>query len=358
MLVGQQRELLLKKASKEQAIAVATLNSIEWGGKLTLERYLEREEVLGATDFGRGHPVWVLVPKEDPNTTDFLSSCETYPKPLVYKRPDGSVSTGTTHGIASVFTPPAHRGKGFCSTMLKLLRERFSKETSENGHKLVGSHLYSDIGPEFYDRRGWTLHPTLEVVLPISEALALPTITKHGSEIGYSWLTLKDLPQIFEKDSEKIISSLPPCSVFMPPRVEAVDWSLARSRIYSQAKGMAHLLEKNIVGVQLSHQDDQKSLPSYCTWFQCFKENILYILWMSSNSFAETQALLALASQFTFESGLEQVILWDPQDPEWEQQGKVTCRTDEMPSLILFDGNEAPVAQTPTWIYNVRGNWI
>lgn len=356
MLVTQQMgEVMLKKTSKEQATAVAMLNSVEWGGELSLNGYLEREEVLGATDFGKGHPVWILVPTEDPDTTDFLSSCETYAKPLVYKRPDGTLAFGTTHGIASVFTPPAHRGKGFCSTMLSLLRKRFSAESLENGHKLVGSHLYSDIGPEFYNLRGWTLHPTLQVVLSVNEALAFPATT---SETGYDWLTLKDLPQLFENDSQKTIQSLQPNSVLMPPHVEAVEWFLSRSRVYSKAKGKAHLLEKNIVGIRLSQKEGEASLPSYCTWFQCFKEHILYILWMSSSSFAETQTLLALASKFASESGLEQVILWDPRDPEWEQQGKVTSRTDSLSSLILFDGSNVPVSQTPTWIRNVRGNWI
>lgn len=343
-----QEELVLKKATKDQATAVAKLNFVEWGTTLTLDQYLEREALLGATDFGHGHPVWVLVPRTNPGTLDFLSSCETYPKPIVYKRLDGTVVHGTTHGIASVFTPPIHRGKGFCSTMLKMLREQFGKESLEKGGQLVGSHLYSDIGPVFYDRLGWSLNPALEVVISTEEALGYP-LPSGGLDVA-RWLTLKDLPRLFEEMTEKNLQTMSPGSIFMPPRVEAVGWFLARTQYCARIRGKG---SSDIVGVQLEQID--KSI--FCVWSRCFNKKVLSVLWISSGSFEETRSLLALAGHIAMKSGLEKVILWDPLDSEWESQGMLKTRSSDLSSVILFDSSVSAIVPR-AWIFNVRGNWI
>ncbi|KIO34682.1 hypothetical protein M407DRAFT_240508 [Tulasnella calospora MUT 4182] len=66
---------------------------------------------------------WVLVPRDEPDTLAFLSSCETtcsYRRHIIVKH-DSGVKETAGYGIASVFTRPDFRGKGYGSHMMRLL---------------------------------------------------------------------------------------------------------------------------------------------------------------------------------------------------------------------------------------------
>lgn len=73
----------------------------------------------------------------------------------------GDVKEG--FGIGSVHTPPAQRGNGYCSQMMKLVLDELAKEGRGIGV------LYSDIAPEFYRRLGFHICPGAEFSEVVSE---------------------------------------------------------------------------------------------------------------------------------------------------------------------------------------------
>jgi len=72
-------------------------------------------------------------------------------------------------GIGAVFTQPAHRGKGVAAALIEQLLERAAREGA--GLAL----LFSEIGPAYYARLGFTALPKSDLVLRVTES------TRHGA---------------------------------------------------------------------------------------------------------------------------------------------------------------------------------
>jgi len=66
-------------ATASQTIESRKRTYASWGRGLTLEKYLERDLGIEQHDVGRDGKLttWVLAPQDDPETLDFLCSCET-----------------------------------------------------------------------------------------------------------------------------------------------------------------------------------------------------------------------------------------------------------------------------------------
>ncbi|KAJ1307890.1 hypothetical protein OPQ81_001969 [Rhizoctonia solani] len=175
-------QLTIKPASKLQATEAGSRSSVEWAKWLTLEQYLRRDEEDLTRDHAKNGKLtsWVLVPVNDPETLDFLCACETYRRDIfVLPKGETTAIPGIGYGIASVFTPARHRGKGYAGRMMSLLHFAIAEPKgvplfpSAWGSappvrvELPGtvSVLYSDVG-KFYERCapgkgvGWTITGT------------------------------------------------------------------------------------------------------------------------------------------------------------------------------------------------------
>ncbi|OBZ77486.1 hypothetical protein A0H81_02372 [Grifola frondosa] len=117
---------------------------------------------------------WVLAPRSDPATLDFMCACETFRRHAIVaetgigKKPELREVTG--YGIASVFTLPSNRGKGYARHMMCLLHWVLAPRSvlpfefpatwgappdreiaARRGMGVAQfSVLYSDVGPDFY----------------------------------------------------------------------------------------------------------------------------------------------------------------------------------------------------------------
>lgn len=163
-----------------------------WGPALSRADYLAREAYLATVPLARrgGLTHWILtVAGLEPDRRPVLSSCETLRKRAVYAPASGNgdgdgddqVREGVAYGVASVFTDPAFRGKGYASRMLselarKLRRGKTGGKGPVNGdgegegedgagelEDSLFSVLYSDIGKTFYARHGWMPFPSTHV---------------------------------------------------------------------------------------------------------------------------------------------------------------------------------------------------
>jgi hypothetical protein len=151
--------------------------------------------------------------------------------------------SGSCWAIGSVFTASENRGRGYASRMMGLMYTK----CKESG--CISSTLYSDIGPVFYDRLGWKIHPSVSGIFDVKSwrddvegGLDPERIATHRvSDI----LHLKR----DEPSGENSFS--------MPVTQEAIHWLFTRSTHYASVK---NLLKPDTVGFKLD--DDYSMLSS------------------------------------------------------------------------------------------------
>lgn len=155
-----------------------------------------------------------LVPRHDPQTTNLLAHCETFKRQSLIKRGTSDVKDTISYGIASVYTPAEHRGKGYARQLLQLIHYTIARSDllpafpdawgskPELGAKDAEfSVLYSGIGDKFYascrqgegssSQEGWIRQPittrTWDIDTPAVEKL---------DQIGWKWLGLEETGEL------------------------------------------------------------------------------------------------------------------------------------------------------------------
>ncbi|KAK4134475.1 hypothetical protein BT67DRAFT_295499 [Trichocladium antarcticum] len=154
--------LILTTPTPAERARTGALTHPMWGPALAARDYLAREAYLTTVPLARdgGITHWVLTVRgAAPDARPLLSSCESLRKRAVRAR-DGRVEDGVAHGVASVFTEPRYRGRGYASRMMAELGPRLRgwQAQARGGEGQAGvlcSLLYSDIGKTFYARHGW-----------------------------------------------------------------------------------------------------------------------------------------------------------------------------------------------------------
>jgi hypothetical protein len=70
--------LSIFRATTEQIVESRRRTWSDWGRGMTMQAYIEREEMLDIKPHAKDEKmsIWVLAPRTDPRTLNFLSSCE------------------------------------------------------------------------------------------------------------------------------------------------------------------------------------------------------------------------------------------------------------------------------------------
>ncbi|KXN71309.1 hypothetical protein CONCODRAFT_84787 [Conidiobolus coronatus NRRL 28638] len=302
-------DLILVRANEAQMEKTWENHHCEWARGLSVEGYKQRETTLSKTKFAAdGFIVWCLVPSSNPTTLDILSHCESYSRPgIVYEKDTNETRHVTCASICSVFTPNEHRGKGYCSTMFKLLEQEYRKLG------LVFDILYSDIG-KYYERFDYLPYSESEVVLNSSD--------NCSSENLKNLITPLDREQyipIFNQivanlDSdlvEHVKNSSSEYGFLLTPTVEALEWHWGRQDIYCK------FLNKKVPKVQGFYIQDANS-PNLVLVNHDYTDNSLVVL-NYFNKDAEIGAkLFEYLRYYANQVGLEKVKCWNL-DPKGDQ---------------------------------------
>lgn len=208
-----------------------------------------------------------------------------------------------------MFTAVHHRGNGYASQMMKMLRDRLPIESKlhvqsgffqakfnemkvafrecsdtvqfiPNNGDIVSSSLYSDIGPKFYSRLGWEVFPSLS--LRCSEATDDPSLRLSVSDnLLAKDISDNEIGHILCLDLVSTVRNMAKLKFtearfLMAPTKELLDWHIARSRYQHQI--MANP-SPNIWGsaVTLKNSDTPKIL-GYALWMDLPLEKKMYIL--------------------------------------------------------------------------------
>lgn len=195
---------------------LATVRAEAWRGWMTPEEFTERNARLNAHELsGKRCQTYVWRAADG----EIVTSMELYEVTLGLTDGLGSWSEEPAVLIASVITPPAHRGNGYASAMIE---EYFRRHPEQN------SVLYSDIGPRFYERFGFRAVPRFVTELPpgpLADVPARPiTIRAFANELAdYREDTLLDLEK-------------PGASLLADPMW--LDWHIERYRYFAELAGM------------------------------------------------------------------------------------------------------------------------
>ncbi|TQW00814.1 GNAT family acetyltransferase [Cordyceps javanica] len=184
-----------------------------WGPGLTLEQYFAREEDLLTTALARdgGLTPWVLTTTDsaaDGGARPLLSGCETLRKRAVVAGPDGTVTDVTAHGVASVFTEPPCRSRGYAGRMMALLGEELARQERAAPGAAAFSVLFSDIGPEFYAKHQWMPMGNVHLELPVTTTAAAAPSGTAPPRAAITELRDGDLPALAARDEALLRAQL------------------------------------------------------------------------------------------------------------------------------------------------------
>ncbi|KAH8823266.1 hypothetical protein DL96DRAFT_1532808 [Flagelloscypha sp. PMI_526] len=241
--------LTLFPATYSQARESRLRTHPDWSRGVTKEAYLRRDDYLATLDVAKDGKltVWVLAPRNDPETLDFLCSCESYKRPAILKTSSSELENVTGYGIASVYTPSQNRGKGYAKYMMRLLHWVLGGTTLSSsdisfpndlwgeppnipqGHGEASfSVLYSDVGSFYHNcgplpssEPGWVSTRNSSTVWSFSQ----DDSSDQEKSKDDSWILVRDdkvLEDIWTKDAllitdtvSKVTSSKPIIS-FLP----------------------------------------------------------------------------------------------------------------------------------------------
>jgi hypothetical protein len=226
--------------------------------------------------------------------------------------------------VASVFTPPQNRGKGYGAFMMHLLSERIRAMTG--GRAL--SILYSDIGPKFYDKNGgWKVCDANELIIPRAK--------EFEDTLSADMLNLKDAEIWIDEDVKRLKSEFGDGSdvtiVELIPQHEELEWASVRDRHLARH---LKLKEEDNFGAKVTSVDGW----GYVVWFHEYQSSALTILRLREPpTDAGMRGLLQAAVSEARRTGLENVKIWSPSERLQNLTGiKKVIRNDALPAMLYF----------------------
>ncbi|KAI5824205.1 hypothetical protein K523DRAFT_420960 [Schizophyllum commune Tattone D] len=236
------KDLSIFAASQTQVLEAEKRSFDHWAKGKTMEEHLACDEAISKQECALdGRTIlWVLAPRIDPQTLDFLCSCQTYRRNARYY--DGQLKTVTAYGVSAVFTPAEKRGRGYAKHMMRLLHwviaddaflPAFPEEWGTPPRRVAHaggaylSSLLSHVG-EFYkscgvrpSTEGWAVRGAISTVWDVesiaSEVPNLNSVWKWLDEKAVRAAWSEDVPLI-EKEIVELAQGNPgrPLVAYLP----------------------------------------------------------------------------------------------------------------------------------------------
>ncbi|KAF4810072.1 Lysine acetyltransferase [Colletotrichum siamense] len=377
----QEADLILTTPTHAERLRVWTSTHQKWGAALELDEYLRREEYLTTVPMSRngGITQWILTdPSLPPDARPILSSCESIRKRALAAKPDGSVAEAVAHGIASVFTEPEHRGKGYASTMMSLLGPRLGGWQGARMAKgeqwgdirdgeVAFSVLFSDIGKKFYAKQGWHPYESAHLSFPPQPRAEGQKEGGKAKPVGYH--ELAELSHVDEKLLRARLSKESKGSktrVSLLPDIDAILWHLMREDFMTK-----HIFGKTptVRGAVVGERGERV----WAVWTRGYygglkkpEGNTMHILRLvmenvnSSDAYVQEaiHELLTLARAEAAEWKSNNIELWNPDSRVRgliEKAGIphefVERETDSIASLMFYGDGDVE------WVLNEKFGW-
>ncbi|RUS24454.1 hypothetical protein BC938DRAFT_473555 [Jimgerdemannia flammicorona] len=339
-------DMILAKATEQQLYQTYRNHYKEWersviltGQLLTLEEYLKREDILRSESFSvKNYTVWVLVPSDDPETLDLCAHCETYGHTALVSTRPGLIEEKKMEAVASVFVPAEKRGNGFAKKMMELLYQHL--ERSELSDL---STLYSNIGAEFYRKRGWAPFKSLEVQYDVVQG----DLSGANEDGDIQLLHDADIDFLAERDTELLRLELGHCnkpSIVIVPHADKFRWIIRRGDYYISVLGHSRT---DVVGARVKDTDN------FVILYHDFVDKVTTCIRFRSDNVEATRKLVKAAKRQAAMYGLGAVLVWDPKAGVHGEEVMVIETHHSIPLLAWF-GQKDDVE----WLANEKYAWV
>jgi GNAT superfamily N-acetyltransferase len=318
--VTEARVVQLRPANDDEKRARDLLTHAAWGQRLTPAQFAEREVQLRAHPWARENmTTWFLCGAAG----EVLASCETFRMESF-----AAAARGSTYGVASVFTEPALRGRGYASRMM----ERLVRALPARDPAAQASILFSDVGAPLYERAGYVARPAFDVL--------------QATEAGDPGAGVDALVTDATLAAEHARLSRPEDAGFVVwPTAAQLDWHLERERAYAEVFARAR---PPACGARAG--------DAAAFWAADFKNEKLVVLLAHAPSADALEALARAARRAAGAAGLREVALWDSPAPLGVRllDGRRVEREGSLPMICPL----APVVDPGSWSFIPRGLWI
>ncbi|KAI6153290.1 hypothetical protein BKA82DRAFT_1002464 [Pisolithus tinctorius] len=380
--------LSLFPATPEQVLISRRRTWPQWGGKLTEEQYLERDRQMDAMEHASHSKLitWVLAPRDNPTTLNFMCSCETFRRRglvryLGSNEQQSGIQEVTCYGIASVYTPLDKRRRGYASHMMRLLHWVLSgrgkdynlpefpvewgqppPEVDEAGKGLF-SALYNDIGGQFYqkagpglvDSSGWEARDPISTVWEVPQE---PFASQSCS--GFTWLKYEDLGRLWTKDVQLIKRSIAdmPTSAGLTALVSFLpDEGVASFQINRPIVGTEKDVSMDVWGVEKDHTSTDR--PTYAVWSVDTHLSVPTLIVICLRATEETfPDLIHMIQEAARRHGVWKMEIWNLPEPLMGLAahfgGKTFERDEHLPFIKWYGkGDTADIK----WVFNEKFCW-
>ncbi|KAF9229672.1 hypothetical protein BS17DRAFT_771771 [Gyrodon lividus] len=382
--------LTLFRANPAQVLESRRRTWPEWGGALTEEHYLERVNQMDVMEHATNSKVitWVLAPRGEPDTLDFMCACQTYKRQgLIRYAGSKELQDTTCYGVACVFTPPDKRGKGYASHMMRLLHWVTSGRTAEynlpdfptewgapppevqaagNGmfstlYSAVGDNFYKQVGPGLEKAGGWEARgPTISTIWEISQHVET---RQKDWEDGWTSLKYGDLNALWEEDVRIIRGTMEDLRE-SSPTYHTERPTVFVSYLPDRGPGSFHsvpaaesIVSMDIWGVKKNNESTDQ--PTYASWSVDVKAlpPTLVVTRMNATE-ADFPELLCKIREIARNSGISKMEAWNTPlhllKVVAETGGKTFEMKKHLPAIKWYgQGQTADIE----WVFNQKFCW-
>ena len=314
--------MILTEATPEMSRARDRDTYGAWGGPLPMAAYLQFEWRLRNHAWARAtRALWLLCADDG----EVLTSCETYRMPSL--RSDGPV-TGHSYGVASVYTEPHKRRRGYVTELLT----RLAGHLASLDPAAQAMFLFSDVAPGVYQRSGFVARPALNLAFA-----AMPGDPEQGVD--------ELLPE--RRAAQALAAMAPPGGAFaILPDPDQIDWHFERERIFAAVMGRSR---PPACGARLG--------GATALWAAEYRTGQLMVLLLHAPGPGEAEALLACARRTAHAAGLSRAVLWkNPRDGPWPE-AQLEDRAERLDSVPMILPLEARV-RAADWEWIPRVLWV
>lgn len=325
--------------------------------------------------------VWVLSPRDDPESLDFKCSCMTFRrKGLVVRRPNAPSGDSivpeevSCYGLAAVFTPERFRRQGYAKHMARLLHwllaidpssfPAFPEAWGSPPQRPTGVHpghfsvLWSDVG-DFYrscgptdNIEGWVLRDASTTVWDVKPDAPADSV----SDEKWRWLTVHDLQTMYPVNEEKLKQDL-----------------IAKSAAFDSGKTLLTFLPGE--GVEMFQRTRSKYFwgkleplvthwgvisddeSAFAAWTFERPPNTLLVtrLWANQENFGDLVSVLRYVAG---KHGMERIEIWclpDELKSVAQNYGAINFERNEHLPALMWYGAESP--SEVVWLNRERFCW-
>ncbi|KAH7105985.1 hypothetical protein BKA62DRAFT_651637 [Auriculariales sp. MPI-PUGE-AT-0066] len=380
----------LYAATSEQVLESRKRTHVQWGRGASLSEYLKRDARLDIHEHARDGRLitWVLAPRNDPSSLDFLCACETYRREGFALAPGATIADEVVlFAVASVFTPERHRRKGAARRMMSLLHHVLAPLGSipappaswggpppgpfpANHVRGPASVLYSDVGSEFYrlaapggsdGSQGWVVDNPRGTVWEVAPCL---DEMQNVALDGLTSLSLDAAGELWDCDSlllrDNLANALPNRAtdetlISYAPRGGVAAFQVLRNVFFLESRGEPPL---SSWGVQLPTVGSSEDLV-YATWSIDVELELRTLIFTRircpQSKATEFIRILAAALKVAREYGLSRVEAWNCPEYLLEATGawpsKTEDRSDHLPAVAWYGDGRV------RWLNNEKFAW-